>query len=214
MTYEEPDGRSRPPWVVPVAAVVALLVAAAVLAFLLTRGDDESALAGDPLPGSPSPTASPTPEEESPSPTPEAEETDPAESGESDEPSEPAEPDYSSLSYPIDCPSEQVQVQGSEDVDFTGDGRPEAVRLVVCDTGAGNPSSMLVVFTAAPDGTPERLATLLSEADDEIVDQIEVSGTTVRATGEAYSSEDVPRCCPDVQVDERWDWNGSEFVRS
>jgi hypothetical protein len=208
VTYEEPDSSGRPAWVLPAVAVLVLVVAAAVLAFLLTRGGDDSALVGDPLPASPSPTASPTPEPESPSPTPEAEETEPA------EPAEPAEPDYSNLTYPFGCPADQIAVRASEDVDFTGDGRPEAVRLVVCDTGAGTPSSVLVVFTAAADGTPQLLATLLSETDNELVQELTVSGTTIRATGEAYSSDDVPRCCPDLQVDERWDWNGSEFVRS
>jgi len=61
---------------------------------------------------------------------------------------------------------------------------------------------------------PRLLATLVRLDQNVLVEQagVGVEGITVRGYG--YSSPNVPRCCPDVHINWRWQWTGSGFARA
>lgn len=100
--------------------------------------------------------------------------------------------------------------------DFTGDGRPDAVRVVDCKHGAGSPPANIYVFTASRDGTPRLLQTLLTAKKGLEVGKLSYykssEGNGIIGTGYGYSSTDVPRCCPDLEGQIQWEWHKTHFV--
>jgi hypothetical protein len=118
----------------------------------------------------------------------------------------PAAPDWKLIRYPLDCDGFGVVLMDSQDgLDFTGDGRPEAVRLVRCNAGAGSPPSVLYAFTAQRDGTPRLLQTLLRPSEDLLVNAFYTEDGQIYGPADGCSSDDVPRCCPDVQKQLTWE---------
>jgi hypothetical protein len=123
--------------------------------------------------------------------------------------------DWSRVTYPLACggiPTTVVAVSGG---DVGADGVPDAAVAVRCDAGAGSPPTELYVYAppGAGDSSPRRLATLVEQTDDVLLTTVAVDASGVRATGYAYSSARVPRCCPDERVDVRWARDDVRFVR-
>ncbi|MEV6650601.1 hypothetical protein [Streptomyces sp. NPDC051219] len=128
----------------------------------------------------------------------------------------PAAPDPAGVDFPLDCggAKELVTKKGSGDLD--GDGRPESVVVVRCEAGSGTPPSGVYVLTRqAAQGSDARVvATLLDPAERLSVGSFAVRDGLVTATLLGYSSEAVPRCCPDERRQIKWRWTDGKFLRA
>ncbi|UGY90499.1 hypothetical protein [Streptomyces gobiensis] len=123
-------------------------------------------------------------------------------------------PDPAKAAYPIDCGPWDVAVIDQAAIDFDGDGQYETVAVVRCATGTGTPPSGMYVLAQPADGTGEpRVAeTLVDPAEQLTVENFTVRGRTIAAKLRGYSSDDVPRCCPDMERDVKWDWEDGKFA--
>jgi hypothetical protein len=100
--------------------------------------------------------------------------------------------------------------------DLDGDGNPETVAAVRCDSGAGTPPTGVFVVTRGTGArAPRVVATLVAPKDNESVgDRFAVEGGVVVATLLGYSTPDVPKCCPDEKQRVSWQWKSGSFVRN
>ncbi|MGW4882188.1 hypothetical protein ACWEPI_37240 [Streptomyces sp. NPDC004262] len=124
-----------------------------------------------------------------------------------------APPSTTGVDFPLDCgPVKEVVVKKSTG-DLDGDGRPETVAVVHCDSAMGTPPDGVYVLTQAAGATrPRVVATLVDPKERRTVTDLAVAGGKVTATQLGYSSDDVPSCCPDVKATTAWRWNGHAFV--
>ncbi|MEU1802677.1 hypothetical protein [Streptomyces sp. NPDC019937] len=123
-------------------------------------------------------------------------------------------PDPRAAHYPMDCGRAEPGVVDRASGDLDGDGRPETVAVVRCETAAGNPPSGVYVL-AQPEragAAPRIVATFVDPKEGMSVKDFAVRGTKVSATLLGYSSTKVPRCCPDLQRKVNWQWRDGEFV--
>ena len=126
-----------------------------------------------------------------------------------------AAPDPAKAELPLDCGPFPVSVVLKVSADL-GDGRPSTVVAAHCAADNGTPPDGVFVLAAGPDGRPVVAATLLDPAADNLT----VTALTVRSDGEirgtakGYSSEDVPRCCPDRSLALSWRRHGGDWVRA
>ncbi|MFI8835461.1 hypothetical protein ACIGPN_31440 [Streptomyces afghaniensis] len=126
-----------------------------------------------------------------------------------------APPDPAAVTFPIECGPVKAVVQKRASGDLDGDGNPETVAVVHCDSPMGTPPDGVYVLTRGRDGgEPRVVATLLDPEDGTTVSDFAVRDGAVTATLLGYSSSDVPRCCPDVHSDAKWRWHSGAFVRS
>lgn len=127
-----------------------------------------------------------------------------------------AAPDPADAEYPLDCGPSKPVVQKKTAGDLDGDHRPESVAVVHCDAGSGTPPRGVYVITApsAQDQKPRVVATLLDPKDGQSVSDLTLRHGAVTATLLGYSSRSVPRCCPDLVEQAKWQWNDGAFVRS
>ncbi|NJP48848.1 hypothetical protein HCJ93_01830 [Streptomyces sp. SBST2-5] len=126
-----------------------------------------------------------------------------------------APPDPGAVEFPLDCGPVKAVVKQKASGDLDGDGRPETVAAVHCDSPMGTPPDGLYVLTQAPgSGEPRVVATLVDPGDQTNVDDFTVRNGVIGATVLGYSSSDVPRCCPDVRKTVKWQWDDGAFVRS
>ncbi|GGX10069.1 hypothetical protein [Streptomyces lomondensis] len=126
-----------------------------------------------------------------------------------------AAPDPAAVEFPIECGPVQAVVKKKASGDLDGDGRPETVAVVHCDSPMGTPPDGVYVLTRGGDGgKPRVVATLLDPKEGTTVGDFAVRDGAVTATLFGYSSADVPRCCPDVRSDVKWRWQNGAFVRS
>ncbi|MFD7667910.1 hypothetical protein [Streptomyces sp. NPDC059788] len=125
-------------------------------------------------------------------------------------------PDPHAAAYPVDCGPNRLDVVDSATGDLDGDGSPETVAVVRCHTETGTPPSGIYVLARpkAGKGAPRVAATLLAPARQRSVEGFAVRGGVVAATLLGYSTTDVPRCCPDVRGQTKWQWKGGKFVQS
>jgi hypothetical protein len=122
--------------------------------------------------------------------------------------------DWSAVHHPMECGELPQQVTKVAVGDATGDNRAEAVVVVRCAAGAGSPPSGVFVYGTQPGRPdPQLLADLIRPDQDVLVEDVKISveGVTVRGLG--YSAPDVPRCCPDRQINRRWQWSGAGFAQ-
>ncbi|MGW0612538.1 hypothetical protein [Streptomyces sp. NPDC002788] len=129
-------------------------------------------------------------------------------------PANAAPPDPAALTFPIECGPVNAVVRKKASGDLDGDGRPETVAVVHCDSPMGTPPDGVYVLTRGGDGKPRVVATLLDPKDGTTVSDFAVHDGAVTATLLGYSSADVPRCCPDEESDVKWRWRNGAFVRS
>ncbi|MEV6314949.1 hypothetical protein [Streptomyces sp. NPDC051776] len=122
-------------------------------------------------------------------------------------------PDPEKADYPVDCGPEKVQVVRHGSGDLDGDGRAETVAVVRCKAGFGTPPNGIYVLAhpSSGKGAPRIVETFLDPKEGMNVSAFAVRGRTVSATLLGYSSEDVPRCCPDQQRRVEWRWRKGKF---
>jgi hypothetical protein len=94
--------------------------------------------------------------------------------------------------------------------DFTGDGVPDAVVAVRCDTGAGNPPSAVFAVLATPNG-PAVQARLVDARSGEVVRDLRLRGADLSVASLGYSAN-APRCCPDLRITRAFHWDGQRFA--
>jgi len=125
-------------------------------------------------------------------------------------------PSTTGVHFPVECGPFKILIQQKASGDLDGDGRPETVAVVRCDTGMGTPPNGVYVLTqGAENGAPARVvATLIAPKDRYTVTDFAVRDRAVTATLLGYSSTDVPSCCPDVKDTAKWQWKGGAFIRS
>jgi hypothetical protein len=129
-------------------------------------------------------------------------------------------PDAARARYPLNCPpplpgEKPLDVLAHGSADFDGDGRAETVALVRCRTGIGTAPSGIFVLAPPTGGghaRPQVVETLLPPGEGMNADHFRVEDGRVSVTLLGYSSDDVPRCCPDRRRAVTWDWDGTRFV--
>jgi hypothetical protein len=126
-----------------------------------------------------------------------------------------APPDPAAATYPLTCaggdrPDIVSQVSG----DLDGDGSPETAVVVRCPSATGTPPSGVYVLgaPAKPGGAPHVDVTLVKPEDDRQILHFRLEGRQVKATVLGFSSDDVPRCCPDMSRTYTWEWRGDRYV--
>jgi hypothetical protein len=123
-------------------------------------------------------------------------------------------PSATAVRYPVDCAGAPVDVVDQGKADLDADGRTDTVVVVRCHTESGTPPSGVFVLSpgVGPRARPRIVATLLSPAKKLSLSGFQVTGSTVSATVLGYSSDQVPRCCPDLARKFSWVWRDGAFV--
>lgn len=124
-----------------------------------------------------------------------------------------APPDPEAVRLPLECAGAPVDVVDRTSADLDGDGRPETVAVARCHSETGTPPSGLYVLSADPSAgnAPRIAATLVDPKEQRSFKGLRADGRTVRATVLGYSTDDVPRCCPDQQRDYSWEWRSGTY---
>ncbi|MEU5211332.1 hypothetical protein [Streptomyces sp. NPDC020742] len=127
-----------------------------------------------------------------------------------------AAPDPAKVSFPVDCGPHRLDVVHKASGDLDGDGTTETVAQVRCHSDTGTPPSAVYVLAEPTEGraAPRIVATLLAPAQQLSVRRLTVRQGVISAGLLGYSRLDVPRCCPDVHKDVKWQWKGGKFVQS
>jgi hypothetical protein len=122
-------------------------------------------------------------------------------------------PDPKAAHYPLDCAGAPVDVVDHVSGDLDEDGRPETVSVVRCHSETGTPPSGVYVLSAgATTGSaPRIIETLVNPKEKRSIKDLKLDGRIVRATILGYSSDSVPRCCPDQQRSYGWEWRAGTF---
>jgi hypothetical protein len=96
--------------------------------------------------------------------------------------------------------------------DYTGDRINDAVAEVECAAGAGSPASELVAVAATRNGPRLTQVLIAKDADFGIEKIWRIKGRVVVVRGWTYSSEDLPRCCPDQKWEGGFEASGGRFI--
>ncbi|MGA5699360.1 hypothetical protein [Peterkaempfera bronchialis] len=123
-------------------------------------------------------------------------------------------PDPAKAQLPLDCGPFPVKAARTFSADLDADGRPETVVAAHCDGTNGTPPDGVYVLAAGA-GAPRVAATLVRPEENLSVLELEPGdGGTVIARVQGYSTVDVPRCCPDVNLILSWARAGDSWVRA
>ncbi|ELS51985.1 hypothetical protein [Streptomyces viridochromogenes] len=126
-----------------------------------------------------------------------------------------APPDPAGVDFPLECGPVKAVVVRKATGDLDGDGSPETVAVVHCDAPMGTPPDGVYVLTQnTATAAPRVVATLVDPKDSITVSDLTVRDGAVHADLLGYSSDAVPRCCPDVKDSAKWQWRNGAFVRS
>jgi hypothetical protein len=122
-------------------------------------------------------------------------------------------PDARAAHYPLDCAGGPVAVVQHLSGDLDQDGRLETVAVVRCQSWAGTPPTGVYVLAdgTSPGSAPQIVATLVNPKDQRSIKGLRIIGRTVEATVLGYSSQNVPRCCPDQERSYSWVWRGGSY---
>lgn len=120
---------------------------------------------------------------------------------------------WESLSYPVDC-------GGQTTASATAYPEPEpgkevAIVQVTCKAGAGSPPSAVLVYDSAESTTSAHLAQTLLRYEDNWIPESGVTtslGPTLTISVYGYSTDSVPRCCPDLHPTLSWTWRQGKYV--
>ncbi|MEU4500754.1 hypothetical protein [Streptomyces sp. NPDC024089] len=123
-------------------------------------------------------------------------------------------PDPARADFPLECGGVESTVAKQATGDLDGDGRPETVAVVHCAAGSGTPPSGVYVLARGSGAAPRVVATLVDPAQAMSIGDFAVRDGIISATLLGYSSDSVPRCCPDQQERVSWQWRGGAFVRA
>lgn len=126
-----------------------------------------------------------------------------------------AAPDPHAAAYPLTCaPGASVDVVSHVSADMDGDGRPETIVVVRCHSDTGTPPSGVYILDppAAVGGRPKVVQTLVSPKDDRQIAGFRLDGRAVKATVFGFSSDNTPRCCPDLERAYTWEWRDGRYV--
>lgn len=121
--------------------------------------------------------------------------------------------DWSSMNYSVDCGG---QTTGSA-VAYPSPqpGTQLAIVFVSCVAGAGSPPSAVLVYDnpSSADG-PHLRQTLLTYQDNWAPKQggTNAAGPNLAINADGYSTDGIPRCCPDLHTTLTWTWIGNEYV--
>ncbi|MDT0305958.1 hypothetical protein RM780_03145 [Streptomyces sp. DSM 44917] len=123
-------------------------------------------------------------------------------------------PDPRAVEYPLECGPVGTVVTERAGTDLDADGVGETVAVVRCDAGSGTPPSgmYLIAADAGPGGTPAVAETLVDPREGMTVDALRAEGDAIAVRLTGYSSADVPRCCPDLRREVRWEWRDGRLV--
>ncbi|WP_461027736.1 hypothetical protein, partial [Streptomyces sparsus] len=121
-------------------------------------------------------------------------------------------PDPERADYPLDCGPWEAAVVSRHDADFDRDGRDETVAVVRCASGTGSAPSGVYVLAARRDGSPRIVETLVDPGEQMSVSDFRVRAGRISAKLHGYSSDTVPRCCPDQERDVSWRWQRGQFA--
>jgi hypothetical protein len=117
------------------------------------------------------------------------------------------------MEYPVDCGG---QTTGKAVAYPTPQpGTEVAIVLVSCVAGADNPPSAVLVYdNAGSTGRAHLRQTLVSYDDDwsPIAGGTSAAGANLSIQVVGYSSDSVPRCCPDLHTTLTWTWDGNKYV--
>jgi hypothetical protein len=89
------------------------------------------------------------------------------------------------------------------------------VAAVHCEAGNGTPPHGIYVLARAKADGPTTVRALLEPRQGMTVAKLSAHGSTITARLLGYSSDAVPRCCPDKTVSRSWKWRSgrAEVVR-
>lgn len=123
-------------------------------------------------------------------------------------------PNVTAVRYPVNCAGGPVDVVSKASADLDVDGRADTVAVVRCHTETGTPPSGVFVLSqgAGASARPRIVATLIAPAQKLSLTGLMVAGHTVSATLLGYSSNSVPRCCPDLSRKFSWLWRNGRFL--
>jgi hypothetical protein len=127
--------------------------------------------------------------------------------------------DWGRVEYPLDCGGTSQGKVGTQVLQVAyGQPAPDAevaVVIVACQAGAGTPPRSTFVFDHPSSATSAHLAQTLSQdaigGPRRITDSVALSGSTLTATGDSYSSASISQCCPDGKFTTHWTWSGNEY---
>ncbi len=123
-------------------------------------------------------------------------------------------PVATTVPYPVRCAGAGLDVVGRDAVDMDADGRTDLIAEVRCHAQGGTPPAGLYVIEPGPwpGDRPHIIGTLLSPASKYTLTGLTVQGRTVTAAVHGYSSDRIPRCCPDLERQYSWTWRDGVFV--
>ncbi|UGQ10687.1 hypothetical protein LO772_28260 [Yinghuangia sp. ASG 101] len=108
----------------------------------------------------------------------------------------PAVVDWSGVRFPMECHGMPYEVRDARPL--AADNRAYVV-VVRCGAGSGTAPDALYTYDVPAGGVPTLASTLIGVGDNHLVKSVEVRDGAVHATLLGWSTDDIPRCCPDVE---------------
>ena len=138
--------------------------------------------------------------------------------------------DWANFTYTATCYGQTLQFQTQDGVtqkngihlqvdkpvfgDITGDGKDEAVIPYAC--AAADFGGVRAFVYSGDAANPTLLGNLPQPSRSKgeawgSIDTIRIDGGKIYVSGKGYSAA-APRCCPDLQIEMRYRWDGKQFV--